>query len=114
MNIYETDLLLNQYLLFHYGTAEDQLPYSFGPQDALFYPCRCVSDFLPGIGQLDLRRCQLRCEKLRRERFNDDDKAFVQTLMHRVVEPGKIAGWIAPPARGIHGKPVDYEYVKFN
>jgi putative 4-mercaptohistidine N1-methyltranferase len=50
VNIYETDLLLNQYLLFHYGTAEDQLPYSFGPQDALFYPSRCVSEFLPSIG----------------------------------------------------------------
>ncbi|HEX6566679.1 MAG TPA: putative 4-mercaptohistidine N1-methyltransferase [Chthoniobacterales bacterium] len=52
MNIYETDLLLNQYLLFHYGTAEDQLPYSFGPQGALFYPARCVSDFLPSIGRV--------------------------------------------------------------
>ncbi|MBV8212563.1 MAG: putative 4-mercaptohistidine N1-methyltransferase [Verrucomicrobia bacterium] len=51
MNIYETDLLLNQYLLFHYGTAEDQVPYSFGPRDALFYPSRCVTDFLPDIGR---------------------------------------------------------------
>ena len=24
-----------------------------------------------------------------------------------------MAGWIAPPPRGIHGKPIDYEYVKF-
>jgi putative 4-mercaptohistidine N1-methyltranferase len=49
---YETDLLLNQYLLFHYGTAEDQLPYSFGPRDALFFPQRCVSNFLPEIGKV--------------------------------------------------------------
>ena len=60
MNIYETDLLLNQYLLFHYGTAEDQLPYSFGPRDALFYPSRCVSDFLPGIGPIS-RALDLGC-----------------------------------------------------
>ncbi|MBV8483811.1 MAG: putative 4-mercaptohistidine N1-methyltransferase [Verrucomicrobia bacterium] len=60
MNIYETDLLLNQYLLFHYGTAEDQLPYSFGPQDALFYPSRCVNDFLPGIGRIS-RALDLGC-----------------------------------------------------
>ena len=60
MNIYETDPLLNQYLLFHYGTAEDQLPYSFGPQDALFYPSRCVSDFLPGIGRVS-RALDLGC-----------------------------------------------------
>jgi len=49
-NIYESDLLVDQYLLFHYGTAEDQLPYLYGPRDALFYPVRCVSDFLPAIG----------------------------------------------------------------
>ena len=60
MNIYETDLLLNQYLLFHYGTAEDQLPYSFGPRDALFYPSRCVTDFLPGIGRIS-RALDLGC-----------------------------------------------------
>jgi putative 4-mercaptohistidine N1-methyltranferase len=52
VNIYETDLLLNQYLLFHFGTAEDQLPYDFGPQDALFYPSRCVNDFVPDIGRV--------------------------------------------------------------
>ena len=45
---------------------------------------------------------------------SDADKAFVGTLMQRVVEPGKIAGWVAPPARGIHGKPFEYEYVKFS
>lgn len=45
---------------------------------------------------------------------SESDKAFVQSLMKQVVEPGKIAGWVAPPARGIHGKPVEYEYVKFN
>ncbi len=42
------------------------------------------------------------------------DHAFVGSLMQRVVEPGKMASWIAPPARGIHGKPIDYEYVRFN
>ena len=45
---------------------------------------------------------------------SDADKAFVKSLMRRVTEPGKIAGWVAPPARGIHGKPFEYEYVKFN
>ena len=44
----------------------------------------------------------------------DEDRAFVGSLMHRVVAPGKIAGWIAPPPRGINGQPIDYEYVKFN
>ena len=44
----------------------------------------------------------------------DEDQAFVGSLMNRVTEPGKIAAWIAPPARGIDGKPWDYEYVRFN
>ena len=29
-----------------------------------------------------------------------------------VHEPGKMAGWVAPPSAGIHAKPVDYEYVR--
>jgi putative 4-mercaptohistidine N1-methyltranferase len=59
-NIYESELLVDQYLLFHYGTAEDQLPYLFGPRDALFYPVRCVSDFLPKIGGVE-RALDLGC-----------------------------------------------------
>jgi putative 4-mercaptohistidine N1-methyltranferase len=59
-NVYESDLLVDQYLLFHYGTADDQLPYSFGPTEALFYPVRCVSDFLPVIGAVQ-RALDLGC-----------------------------------------------------
>ena len=43
----------------------------------------------------------------------ESDKAFVDSLMRRVAEPGKIAGWIAPPPRGINGQPWDFEYVRF-
>ena len=43
-----------------------------------------------------------------------EDQAFVGSLMNRVTDPGKIAAWIAPPVRGIDGKPWDYEYVRFN
>jgi benzoyl-CoA 2,3-dioxygenase component B len=42
-----------------------------------------------------------------------EDRAFVASLMGRVVEPGKFAGWIAPPAVGINKQPVDFEYVRF-
>jgi benzoyl-CoA 2,3-dioxygenase component B len=31
-----------------------------------------------------------------------------------VVQPGKFAHWIAPPARGINGQAADFEYVRFN
>ena len=47
-----------------------------------------------------------------RDLATDADRAHVKSLMVGVTEPGKMAGWVAPPARGIHQKPVDYEYVK--
>jgi benzoyl-CoA 2,3-epoxidase subunit B len=40
------------------------------------------------------------------------DEEYVQSLMKPVTEPGKFANWIAPPARGINGKPVNFEYVR--
>jgi benzoyl-CoA 2,3-dioxygenase component B len=40
------------------------------------------------------------------------DREYVQSLMHPVTEPGKIANWIAPPATGIKGKPFEFEYVR--
>lgn len=53
---YETDELLHQYLLFHYGEPADQLPWEFGPVSALAFPARCVQegidqDRLPGFGR---------------------------------------------------------------
>lgn len=43
-NPYESDELLQQYLVFHYATAEEQFPYSFGGADALGFPERCVTE----------------------------------------------------------------------
>ena len=43
-NPYESDVLLQQYLIFHYGSAEEQFPYPFGGADALDFPKRCVSE----------------------------------------------------------------------
>jgi benzoyl-CoA 2,3-dioxygenase component B len=43
---------------------------------------------------------------------SDEDRAYVESLMVGVHEPGKMAGWIAAPSTGIHQKPVDYEYVR--
>jgi benzoyl-CoA 2,3-epoxidase subunit B len=42
----------------------------------------------------------------------DEDQKFIQSLMHRVTEPGKMAGSIAPPDCGINAQVVEYEYVK--
>jgi benzoyl-CoA 2,3-dioxygenase component B len=41
-----------------------------------------------------------------------EDHAYVASLMKAVVEPGKFAGWIAPPARGINSQAIDFEYVR--
>ena len=40
------------------------------------------------------------------------DRAYVESLMVGVHERGKMAGWVAPPTNGIHGRPVDFEYVR--
>ncbi|HEX4243643.1 MAG TPA: benzoyl-CoA 2,3-epoxidase subunit BoxB [Steroidobacteraceae bacterium] len=44
----------------------------------------------------------------------DEDRAFVASLMRRVVTPGAFAGWIAPPERPINRQPADFEFVRFN
>ena len=43
---------------------------------------------------------------------SDDEQAHVISLMTPQHEAGKMSGWIAPPARGINTRPVDYEYVR--
>jgi benzoyl-CoA 2,3-dioxygenase component B len=40
------------------------------------------------------------------------EKAYVRGLMHQVIEPGKVANWIAAPLKGINNQPVEYDYVK--
>jgi benzoyl-CoA 2,3-dioxygenase component B len=43
-----------------------------------------------------------------------EDRAKVRALQGQAVtEPGKFASWIAPPTRGIDGRPIDFEYVRF-
>jgi benzoyl-CoA 2,3-dioxygenase component B len=43
---------------------------------------------------------------------SSEDMRFIESLMKPQTEPGKFAGWIAPPKIGIDNKPGDYEYVK--
>lgn len=45
---------------------------------------------------------------------SQDDYDYVERSMVPVTEPGKVAGWIAPPTRGFGGKSLDYEYVLFH
>jgi len=40
------------------------------------------------------------------------DQAYIESLMQPVTEVARFANWIAPPARGVNGRPVDFEYVR--
>ncbi len=43
-NLYETDKLLEEYLLLHYGSDDQVMPWDFGPRQALGFPARCVTE----------------------------------------------------------------------
>jgi putative 4-mercaptohistidine N1-methyltranferase len=46
MSFYESSRLLSEYLLFHYGTAEQTLSFDCLPAAGLGFPVRCVSECL--------------------------------------------------------------------
>ena len=48
MNPYETQRLVDEYLLFHFGSDEEILPWEFGPREALDFPLRTVGHFSDG------------------------------------------------------------------
>jgi 5-histidylcysteine sulfoxide synthase/putative 4-mercaptohistidine N1-methyltranferase len=54
-NVYESQQMLNDYLLLHYGSAEDTMPYSFGPRDAIDFPARCAKLVLGSATQLGIK-----------------------------------------------------------
>ena len=43
---YESQKSLSQYLLFHYGSERDQMPFPFGPLNSLQFPVRAVRECL--------------------------------------------------------------------
>lgn len=46
---YETEAILSEYLFFHYGKKEDYLPFSEGPESALYFPKRVVEEVIQKI-----------------------------------------------------------------
>jgi len=50
ISFYETNRAVSEYLLFHYGTANEILSLGHGPAEALNYPVRCVSECLETKG----------------------------------------------------------------
>ncbi len=49
-SVYESDRILNEYLLFHYGRPGEVLPYDFGPREALGFAERCVTECIDPAG----------------------------------------------------------------
>ena len=45
-NIYESDRLVREYLLFHYGELDEVLPWKTGPREALRFAQRCVRELI--------------------------------------------------------------------
>lgn len=62
MNIYETDKLLGEYLLFHYGSAVEIAPPMPGVEGALDYAVRCVTECVdPSLLPANARALDLGC-----------------------------------------------------
>jgi putative 4-mercaptohistidine N1-methyltranferase len=51
-NPYESDGVLGEYLLFHYGRPDEILPYAFGPREALDFPVRCAHECVASSASL--------------------------------------------------------------
>lgn len=56
-NVYESEKLLNEYLVFHYGSRKEVLRYDFGPVDALDFPKRCADVCLKHTEGLEVILC---------------------------------------------------------
>ena len=41
-NKYETEKLIGEYLIFHFGKSDELLLYGFGPTESLDFPKRCA------------------------------------------------------------------------
>lgn len=62
MNPYETQRLYDEYLLFHYGTPEEVLPWPKGPREALGFAERVVTETLnPAVLPMAARALDLGC-----------------------------------------------------
>jgi putative 4-mercaptohistidine N1-methyltranferase len=92
-NFYETDRAAAEYLLFHYGSREQILPYESGPTNALGFPVECVTECLdagrlpPEARALDLG-CAVGRSSFELARYCpqvvgiDYSKRFIETARH--------------------------------
>ena len=52
-NIYESNRTLGEYLLFHFGSREEQFPWTEGPLDALDFPRRTVEELIDPTSSIE-------------------------------------------------------------
>ena len=52
-NIYESNRTLGEYLLFHFGSREEQFPWPEGPLDALDFPRRTVEELVDPTSSIE-------------------------------------------------------------
>lgn len=97
MNIYETGRLVSEYLVFHFGEAEDVLPWPQGPREALGFPARIVGRFSDGAvaRALDLGcavgRSSFELSRAARAVVGVDYSAAFIAAANRLKEAGRIA-----------------------
>lgn len=132
LNIYETPKLHVEYLLFHYGSDEEVLPWANGPREALGYAHRTVhellrTDLLPSKGgrALDLG-CAVGRSTFELARFTDEvigidySKSFIEAAEHlkqhgtlsypRVDEGDAFTSCVAKPPIGVDLQRVVFEH----
>ena len=94
MNIYETERLLNEYLLFHYGTHDEILPWEFGPKEALGCAKRSVIDLLDtAVIPREARALDLGCAVGRSsyELARECDEVIGVDYSHRFIKAAEIS-----------------------
>ena len=88
-----------------------KLNYGVQPEKSQTVPVRDTMGMLESYAEVDKSLADLNGNSAAWRL--SEDRAFVASLMGRVVEPGQFANWIAPPVMGINRQPVNYEYVRF-
>jgi putative 4-mercaptohistidine N1-methyltranferase len=128
-SFYETNRVVAEYLLFHYGSAEHILPYAFGPITALHFAVRCITECLDA-GRLPApaRALDLGCA-VGRSSFElarhcdevlgiDYSTRFVETASH-LQKQGSFTyahldeGLLSIPATAIVPPDIDRQRVRF-
>lgn len=130
INPYESDELLGQYLLFHYGAADEVLPYAQGPHDALDFAVRVVSELVDADRLCEMPRaldlgCAVGRSSFELSRFCDeviamDRSASFIRAAQEIQESGKrdyhyldegafFRSAVAKPPEGAHGERILFE-----